>query len=84
MTHLKLRQVEAASASPRPALPGSSLRVAPHGVSLSFRIKLGWEQGSGSHWAILGLSLSALSVLVPRVQLVLQEVLGPLLTSEQT
>lgn len=35
MTHLTLRQVEAASASPRPAPPGSSLRVAPHGVTHS-------------------------------------------------
>lgn len=54
MTHLKLRQVEAASVSPRQTPPGSSPRVAltganQSGVLPSLRIKLGWDWGPGSH-----------------------------------
>lgn len=52
MTHLEVRQVEAASVSPGQTLPGFSPRVALPGVTRSgvppsLRIELAWDQGTG-------------------------------------
>lgn len=86
MTHLRLRQVGAASVGPRQALPGCSPRVAPP------RITPKWPASQLEDKVGLGLrpriplsfsgTRSVIYLTVPRAGLGLQQAVGPLLTSE--
>lgn len=88
MTHLKPRQVEAASVSLRQALPGSRSRVAPLGVTPKWPVpQLEGKVGMGPISRIpldFSGTLSAIYLTAPRAGLGLQQVVGPVLTSNQT